>query len=69
MDFWQVKIKGNLRKANTEPSVDFRRANTERSVEQKSQEGQGFPRAGRAALWDFPQASSSENPVLSSSST
>ena len=31
VEFWQEKIKGNPRKANTEPSVDFRRANTEPS--------------------------------------
>ena len=33
VEFWQEKIKGNMRRANTEPSVDFRRANTERSVD------------------------------------
>ena len=33
VEFWQEKIKGNLRRANTEPSVDFRRANTEPSVD------------------------------------
>ena len=32
VEFWQEKIEGNLRRANTEPSVDFRRANTEPSV-------------------------------------
>ena len=32
MEFWQEKIEGNLRRANTEPSVDFRKANTEPSV-------------------------------------
>ena len=30
---WQEKIEGNLRRANTEPSVDFRRANMEPSVD------------------------------------
>ena len=29
VEFWQEKIEGNLRRANTEPSVHFRRANTE----------------------------------------
>ena len=32
VEFWQEKIEGNLRRANTEPSVDFRRANTEPPV-------------------------------------
>ena len=32
VEFWQEKIEGKLRRANTEPSVDFRRANTEPSV-------------------------------------
>ena len=32
MESWQEKIEGNLRRANTEPSVDFRKANTEPSV-------------------------------------
>ena len=33
VEFLQEKIEGNLRKANTKPSVDFRRANTEPSVD------------------------------------
>ena len=33
VEFWQEKIEGNLRRANTEPSVDIRRANTEPSVD------------------------------------
>ena len=33
VEFWQEKIEGNLRSANTEPSVDFMRANTEPSVD------------------------------------
>ena len=33
VEFWQEKIEGNLRKANTELSVDFRRAHTEPSVD------------------------------------
>ena len=33
VEFLQEKIEGNLRKANTELSVDFRRANTEPSVD------------------------------------
>ena len=32
VEFWQEKIEANLRRANTEPSVDFRRANTEQAV-------------------------------------
>ena len=32
VEFWQEKIKGHLRRANTVPSVNFRRANTEPSV-------------------------------------
>ena len=33
LEFWQENIEGNLRRATTEPSVDFRRANTEPSVD------------------------------------
>ena len=33
VEFWHEKIEGNLRRTNTEPSVDFRRANTEPSVD------------------------------------
>ena len=33
VEFWQEKIEGNLRRVNTEPSVDFRKANTEPSVD------------------------------------
>ena len=33
VEFWQEKIEGNFRRANTEQSVDFRRANTEPSVD------------------------------------
>ena len=33
MVFWQEKIEGNLKKANTEPYADFRRANMEPSVD------------------------------------
>ena len=33
VEFLQEKIEGNLRRANTELSVDFRRANTEPSVD------------------------------------
>ena len=29
VEFWQEKIEGNLRRANTEPSVNFRKANME----------------------------------------
>ena len=41
VEFLQDKIEGNLRRANTEPSVDFRRANTEPSVDfRKANTGQ-----------------------------
>jgi hypothetical protein len=33
VEFWHKKIEGNLRRANTEPSVDFKRANTEPPVD------------------------------------
>ena len=33
VEFLQENIEGNLRRANTEPAVDFRRANTELSVD------------------------------------
>ena len=33
VEFWHKNIEGNLRRANTEPSVDFRRANTKPSVD------------------------------------
>ena len=33
VEIQQEKVKGNLRRANTEPSVDFRRANTGPSVD------------------------------------
>ena len=33
VESWQEKIEGNLRRANTEPSVDFRTTNTELSVD------------------------------------
>ena len=33
VEFWQEKIEGNLRRVNTEPSVDFRRAITEPSLD------------------------------------
>ena len=33
VEFLQEKIGGNLRRVNTEPSVDIRRANTEPSVD------------------------------------
>ena len=32
VEFWQEKIDGPLRRADTEPSADFKRANTELSV-------------------------------------
>ena len=33
VEFLHEKIEGNLKRANTEPSVNFRRANTEPSVD------------------------------------
>ena len=79
VQFWQVKIGGTLKRANTEPSMYFRKANTERSLQirianrqtyqkknvnlsKKSLEGRGFPRASRAAAWNFPWALPSRNP-------
>ena len=32
VEFWQDEIEGPLRRANTEPCVDFRKPNTELSV-------------------------------------
>jgi hypothetical protein len=32
VEFWCEKIEGNLRRANTEPFMDFRRANREPSM-------------------------------------
>ena len=48
IEFWQKKIEGNLRRANTEPSVDFRKANTEPSVH--------FRRANTEPSWHFRRA-------------
>ena len=55
---------GSLRRAITDPSMDFRRANTETSVDFRKtntepsvhlwREVRGFSRAGRAAPRDFP---------------
>ena len=45
MEFWQEKIEGKLRRANTEPSVDFRKANTEPSVH--------FRRANTETYWKY----------------
>ena len=36
VEYWQEKIECNLRRDNTEPSVDFRRANMEPSVDRKA---------------------------------
>ena len=33
VEFWQEKVEANLRRANTESSVDFWRANMEPSVD------------------------------------
>ena len=33
MEFWWENIKGNLRRANTEPSFHFRTVNTEPSLD------------------------------------
>ena len=48
VEFWQEKIEGNLRRAYTEPSVDFLRANTELSVD--------FRRANTEPSVDFRKA-------------
>ena len=33
VEFWSEKIEGNLKWANTEPSLQFKRANTEPSID------------------------------------
>ena len=43
VEFWREKIEGNMRRAITEPSMDFRRANTETSVD--------FRKANTEPLW------------------
>ena len=48
VEFWQEKIEGNLRRANTEPSVDFRRANTEPSVDFRKPNTEPSVHFGRA---------------------
>ena len=54
VEFWQEKIEGNLRRANTEPSVDFRRANTEPAVDFKkanTEPSVRFRRANTETYW------------------
>ena len=54
MEFLQEKIEGNLRRANTEPSVDFRRANTEPSVDFRkanTEPSVDFRRANTETYW------------------
>ena len=50
VEFWREKIEGNLRRANTETSLDFRRANTEPSLD--------FRRANTEPSLDFRKANS-----------
>ena len=53
-------------KTNTDPSVYFRKANMDPSMHFRKgwtgRDGRGFSRVDRAAPWDFPWASPSENP-------
>ena len=54
VEFWQEKIEGNLRRANTEPSVDFRRANAEPSVDFRKANTEPsvyFTRANMETYW------------------
>ena len=54
VEFLQKKIEGNLRRANTEPSVDFRRANTEPSVDFRKANTElyvNFMRANTKTYW------------------
>ena len=54
VEFWQEKIEGNLRRANTEPSVDFRRANTEPSADFRkanTEPSVHFRRANTETYW------------------
>ena len=53
VEFLQEKIEGNLRRAKTEPSVDFRRANTER---------RDFPRASPSEISRSSPASPQKTP-------
>ena len=62
-----TELSMQFRKTNTEPSMHFRRASTETiemkcKSEYKSQEGHGFPWAGRAGPSNFPRALPSGNP-------
>ena len=54
VEFWREKIEGNLRRANTEPSMDFRRANTEPSEDFRkanSEPSVNFRRANTETYW------------------
>ena len=54
VEFWQEKIEGNLRRANTGPFVDFRRANTEPSVDFRkanTEPSMHFRRANTETYW------------------
>ena len=54
VEFLQEKIEGNLRRANTEPFVDFRRANTEPYVDFRkvnTEPSVNFRRANTETYW------------------
>ena len=56
MEFLQEKIECNLRRANTELSVDFRRANTEPSVDFRkanTEPSVNFRRANSETYWKY----------------
>ena len=56
VEFLQEKIEGNLTRANTEPSVDFRRANTEPSVDFRktnTEPSVNFRSANRETYWKW----------------
>ena len=67
VEFWWEKIEGNLRRANTEPSLDFRRANIELSQDfskANMEPSVHFRRANTKTYWqyNFLQALPSGNP-------
>ena len=54
VEFWQEKIEGKLRRANTEPSVDFWRANTDPSVDFRKANTESSVRFRRANMKTYP---------------
>ena len=53
VESWWEKIEGNLRRANTEPSMDFRRANTEPSYDFRKAITEPSVRFRRAYLFEI----------------